>query len=37
MLLDCVLTACNTNNLYLDFIHYFIKFWKYLYKNVDIK
>ena len=37
MKLDCILTACNTNELYIDFIPIFIKSWKKLYPNVDIK
>lgn len=37
MLLDCVLTAVNENELYIDFIPLFIKAWKKLYPDVDIK
>ena len=37
MKLDCILTACNTNELYIDFIPIFIKSWTKLYPNVDIK
>ena len=37
MKLDCVLTAVNNNKLYLDCIPFFIKSWKKLYPNVDIK
>jgi len=37
MLLDCVLTSCNLNKLYLDFIPYFIKSWKILYPEIDVK
>jgi hypothetical protein len=37
MKLDCILTACNTNELYLDFIPIFIKSWTKLYPNIDIK
>ena len=37
MKLDCVLTAVNENELYIDFIPYFIKVWNKLYPNVDIK
>lgn len=37
MKLDCILTACNTNELYLDFIPLFIKSWIKLYPNVDVK
>jgi len=37
MKLDCILTACNENPLYMEFIPYFIKVWNKLYPNVDIK
>ena len=37
MKLDCVLTACNDNPLYKDFIPIFIKVWNILYPNVDVK
>ena len=37
MKLDCILTACNTNELYIDFIPIFIKSWTKLYPDVDIK
>ena len=37
MKLDCVLTACNTNPLYIDFIPSFIKCWNKLYPTVDVK
>jgi len=37
MKLDCVLTAVNENNLYIDFIPFFIKIWNKLYPEVDIK
>ena len=37
MKLDCIVTACNTNDLYLDFIPLFIKAWSKLYPDVDIK
>ena len=37
MKLDCILTACNTNESYLDFIPLFIKAWTKLYPDVDIK
>jgi len=37
MILDCVLTACNNNKVYIEFIPIFIKAWKKLYPNVDIK
>lgn len=35
--LDCVLTACNTNPLYMECIPIFIKSWGILYPNVDVK
>lgn len=37
MKLDCILTACNLNPLYCDFIPLFIKTWNKLYPNVDVK
>lgn len=37
MKLDCVLTAVNENELYLDFVPIFIKTWNKLYPNVDVK
>lgn len=37
MKLECVLTACNNNPLYMNFIPYFIKAWRKLYPKVDIK
>lgn len=37
MKLDCILTACNNNPLYIDFIPLFIKTWEKLYSNIDIK
>lgn len=37
MKLDCVLTAVNENQLYLDFVPIFIKTWKKLYPSVDIQ
>lgn len=37
MKLDCVLTSCNTNPLYLDFIPIFVKTWNKLYPDVDVK
>ena len=37
MKLDCVLTAVNTNPLYVDFIPLFTKTWKKLYPSVDVK
>lgn len=37
MILDCVLTAVNEKNLYLQFVPIFIKTWNKLYPNVDVK
>lgn len=37
MKLDCVLTAVNENELYLDFVPIFIKTWNKLYPDVDVK
>ena len=37
MKLDCVLTAVNENPLYIDFIPIFIKTWKKLYPDIDVK
>ena len=37
MKLDCVLTACNENPIYCEFIPYFIKAWKKLYPKIDVK
>ena len=37
MKLDCIVTACNNNPLYIEFIPYFIKTWKKLYPLVDIR
>lgn len=37
MILDCVISACNENPLYIEFVPYFIKTWKKLYPNVDVK
>ena len=37
MKLDCVLTAVNEKELYLDFIPIFIKTWNKLYPGVDVK
>lgn len=37
MKLECVLTGVNENILYIDFIPLFIKQWKKLYPNIDIK
>lgn len=37
MKIDCVLTAVNENPFYLDFVPIFIKTWKKLYRDFDIK
>lgn len=37
MKLDCVLTAVNESELYIDFIPLFIKTWEKLYPDVDVK
>ena len=37
MKLDCVLTACNNNPLYYDFIPIFIQSWNKLYPDIDVK
>ncbi len=37
MKLDCVLTAVNENQLYLELVPLFIKFWNKLYPNVEVK
>ena len=37
MKLDCILTSCNENTLYSEFIPIFIKTWKKLYPDVDVK
>ena len=37
MKLDCILTACNANPLYMNFIPIFIRAWNKLYPTVDIK
>lgn len=37
MKLECVLTATNTHPRYIHFIPIFIKTWRKLYKNIDIK
>jgi hypothetical protein len=37
MKLDCILTACNDNPMYCDFIPIFIKTWNKLYPGVDVK
>lgn len=37
MEIDCVLTSCNLNNNYTDFIPLFITAWEHLYPNIDVK
>lgn len=37
MKLDCVLTSCNNNPLYIDFIPIFVNTWKKLYPSIDVK
>ena len=37
MKLDCVVSSCNLNPLYSEFIPIFIRTWKLLYPNVDVK
>lgn len=37
MKLDCIVTAVNENQLYIEFIPIFVKTWKKLYPNVDVK
>ena len=37
MKLDCILTSCNDNTMYCDFIPIFIKTWSKLYPDVDVK
>jgi len=37
MKLDCVLTAVNDNDMYLDFIPIFVRTWNKLYPHVDVK
>ena len=37
MRLDCILTACNENPLYQDFIPIFVRTWKKLYPQVDVR
>jgi len=37
MKLDCVITACDANPLYMDFIPIFVKTWNKLYPNIDVK
>lgn len=37
MKLDCVLSACDLNPIYLDYIPLFIKTWIKLYPSIDVK
>ena len=37
MKLDCIITAVNENPLYIEFIPIFVKTWKKLYPDVDVK
>lgn len=37
MKIRCVLSACNTNSMYMDFIPIFIRSWKKLFPEVEIK
>ena len=37
MKIDCILTSCNLNKKYIDFIPLFIQSWKKLYPKIDIK
>jgi hypothetical protein len=37
MLIDCILTACNDNPLYIEFIPLFVKAWKKLIPEADVK
>ena len=37
MKLDCVLTACDLNPVYLDFVPFFVKMWNKLYPSVDVR
>lgn len=37
MIIDCVVTATNLNPLYIEFIPIFIKYWKKLLPEVDVK
>jgi len=37
MKLDCVLSACNLNPLYMEFIPIFVKTWNKLYPSVDVR
>jgi len=37
MILDCILTATNTKANYIEFVPIFIKTWKKLYPNADVR
>lgn len=37
MKIDCVLTSCNLNKNYTDFIPLFVKAWEHLYPNIYVK
>jgi hypothetical protein len=37
MIIDCVVSASNMEKMYYDFIPMFIKSWKILYPNIDVK
>ncbi len=37
MILDCVISACNDNPLYIEFVPIFINTWKKLYPYIDVK
>ena len=37
MKIDCVLTAVNENELYIDFIPIFVETWNKLYPDIDVK
>lgn len=37
MIIDCILSACNLNKLYYDFVPIFVKSWKKLIPEADVK
>ena len=37
MKINCILTSCNLNKKYTDFIPLFIKSWKKFYPDIDVK
>lgn len=37
MIIDCVLTSCNLDPLYIDFVPIFIQAWNKLYPYIDVK